>query len=169
MELNALGACTVWAALLGFNSWVAIKMWFCWFIAHTKCFLPAYNPSCLLSTPALASSCCMPQHWVCVCVCWCLPAVFLFAKLIGNKIPQQLLIIIWDDASRTLRHQSVQAQLQRRGWGSSITLKSANVMTDIRHTKNNESLASETLANRGRKIGFVHEKKFLKKSEQEKL
>lgn len=42
-------------------------------------------------------------------------------------------------------------------------------MTDIRHTKNNESLAWETLANRGRKIGFVHEKKFLKKSEQEKL
>lgn len=51
------------------------------------------------------------------CVCWCLPAVFLFAKLIGNKIPQQLRIIIWDDASRTLRHQSVQAQLQRKGWG----------------------------------------------------
>lgn len=71
--------------------------------------LPTVYPcSCLLLLHAPALS---------VCVCWCLPAVFLFAKLIGNKIPQQLRIIIWDDASRTSRHQSVQAQLQRRGWG----------------------------------------------------
>lgn len=137
-------------------------------------FFQRITPAAYCLLP-LASSCCMPQHWVCLCV-----LVFACCFLICQTD--------WQQDSPTIAHYNMRRRLEdletpisagptpekgvRQQVGavaSSITLKSANVMTDIRHTKNNESLAWETLANRGRKIGFVHEKKFLKKSEQEKV
>lgn len=122
--------------------WVAIKMWFCWFIAHTKRLLRRSPPRNLIPLSGLL------LHEAVLCVC--LPAVFVFAKLIGNKIPQQLRITIWDDdASRTLRQKSVQMATERERFSEKFhhlrrikRNKEANIMTDIRHTRNNECLAA---------------------------